>query len=132
MNRSTGGFSCNPRSLSGEIRPWRERGFQIAVHAIGDAAVREVLDVYERLGAEGPSLDARNRVEHAQVISPADMSRFAALGVIASMQFMHCTSDMPWAEARLGRIASQAPTPGDRSSTRGCMFPEGAIFPSNR
>lgn len=119
----------SPEALCGEIRPWRERGFQIAVHAIGDAAVREVLDVYERLGAEGLSLDARNRVEHAQVISPADMSRFAALGAIASMQFKHCTSDMPWAEARLGRDRIAGAYAWRSLVDAGVHVPGGSDFP---
>jgi hypothetical protein len=76
------------------------RGFQLAVHAIGDRANREVLDAFEAAGARGR--DLRFRVEHAQVVSPADIPRFAALGVIASMQPTHATSDMPWAGARLG------------------------------
>lgn len=76
------------------------RGFQLAVHAIGDRANRAVLDAFEAAGVRGR--DLRFRVEHAQVVSPADLPRFAALGVIASMQPTHATSDMPWAGARLG------------------------------
>lgn len=76
------------------------RGFQLAVHAIGDRANREVLDAFEAAGVRGR--DLRFRIEHAQVVSPADIPRFAALGVIASMQPTHATSDMPWAGARLG------------------------------
>jgi predicted amidohydrolase YtcJ len=101
------------------------RGFQLAVHAIGDRANREVLDAFEAAGARGSAeggtraseggalegaertasargRDLRFRVEHAQVVAPADLPRFAALGVIASMQPTHATSDMPWAGARLG------------------------------
>jgi predicted amidohydrolase YtcJ len=92
----------SPDSLYRLILPWREKGFQTAVHAIGDAAVREVLDVYERLGAAYPVSDARPRVEHSQVVSAEDVARFASLGVIPSMQFVHCTSDMSWAGERLG------------------------------
>jgi predicted amidohydrolase YtcJ len=75
-------------------------GFQVAVHAIGDAANRSVLDAYTRAGV---SSTARFRIEHAQVVAPDDIPRFAQLGVIASMQPTHATSDMPWAEARLGK-----------------------------
>lgn len=82
-----------------------ERGFQVCVHAIGDAGVRRVLDAVERVAGE-LGVDrvraARPRIEHAQVIHPDDMARFAALGVVPSMQPTHATSDMPWAEARLG------------------------------
>ena len=83
------------------------KGFQVATHAIGDAANREVLDVYERVLRETGAKDARLRIEHAQVVDRADIPRFARLGVIASMQPTHATSDMPWAEKRVGpkRIA---------------------------
>jgi hypothetical protein len=81
-----------------------DHGFQVCVHAIGDRANRVVLNAYERaqraVGIEGK--EARLRVEHAQVLSPSDIPRFAELGVIASMQPTHCTSDMPWAPERLG------------------------------
>jgi predicted amidohydrolase YtcJ len=80
-----------------------DRGFQVAVHAIGDAANREVLDAFEKaLGDGRPAADPRLRVEHAQVVAARDMPRFAKLGVLASMQPVHCTSDMDWAEKRLG------------------------------
>ena len=77
-------------------------GFQVCTHAIGDAGNRLVLDIYaEILGGLAPG-DRRWRVEHAQILDPADIPRFAALGVIAAMQPVHCTSDMDWAAARLG------------------------------
>jgi predicted amidohydrolase YtcJ len=76
-------------------------GYQVCTHAIGDAANRLVLDLYgEILGGIGG--DRRWRVEHAQILDPADIPRFAELGVIAAMQPVHCTSDMDWAPARLG------------------------------
>jgi len=79
------------------------RGFQVCTHAIGDAANRMVLDAYERaLRESSETRDARLRIEHAQVLSPQDIPRFVKLGIIASMQPVHCTSDMPWAEKRLG------------------------------
>lgn len=83
-------------------------GFQLAVHAIGDKANRSVLNAFEQAIAEYKAktgvrdLDARFRVEHAQIVDPSDFNRFAKLGVIASMQPTHATSDMPWAPARLG------------------------------
>ena len=82
------------------------RGFQVATHAIGDAANHQVLNAYEsalKQAAVGRS-DARLRVEHAQVLATADIPRFAQLGVIASMQPTHCTSDMAWAEKRVGPV----------------------------
>src|SRR5262249_34681706 len=76
-------------------------GWQVAVHAIGDDANHAVLDAYAHTLAAHPG-DHRLRIEHCQVLGPADIPRFAALGVIASMQPTHATSDMPWAEARVG------------------------------
>jgi len=80
-----------------------EAGFQLCTHAIGDAANRAVLNAYEQAEKEVPNAhDPRLRIEHAQVLAPEDIPRFAKLGVIASMQPTHCTSDMAWAEQRLG------------------------------
>jgi predicted amidohydrolase YtcJ len=76
---------------------------QFCVHAIGDRANREVLDLMEGLvpAADGPN-GLRWRIEHAQHLHPDDIPRFGRLGVIASMQGVHCTSDAPWVLARLG------------------------------
>jgi predicted amidohydrolase YtcJ len=78
------------------------RGFQVCVHAIGDRANTLTLDAFERALARAPRPDHRWRIEHAQVLVAADVGRFARLGVVPSMQATHCTSDMPWAAARLG------------------------------
>jgi hypothetical protein len=78
-------------------------GFQVATHAIGDRANREVLDVYERIFRDHPERrDLRWRIEHAQHLQPSDVPRFHRLGVIASMQGVHITSDGPWVAKRLG------------------------------
>lgn len=69
-------------------------GIATCIHAIGDAANRLVLDIYEEARADGLLDGLRPRIEHAQVLDPADIGRFARLGVIASMQPVHCTSDM--------------------------------------
>lgn len=84
------------------IRRARDCGLQPAVHAIGDRANRLVLDLYARELAPEERRALRPRIEHAQVVHPRDLPRFAALGVIASMQPIHATSDMRWAEQRLG------------------------------
>lgn len=78
------------------------RGFQVNVHAIGDRGNRIALDAFESALRMNPKADHRFRVEHAQVISPEDIPRFARLGVIPSMQATHQSSDMRWAEARVG------------------------------
>jgi predicted amidohydrolase YtcJ len=80
-----------------------DAGWQLGVHAIGDAGNRAVLDAFEAAYKANPSADLRFRVEHAQIVAKEDLPRFAALGVIASMQPTHATSDMPWAEERVGK-----------------------------
>jgi predicted amidohydrolase YtcJ len=78
-------------------------GFQTAIHAIGDRANRQVIDIFERVQREVPGArDLRMRVEHAQILDAAEIPRFARLGIVASMQPTHATSDMPWVPARIG------------------------------
>lgn len=78
-------------------------GFQVAIHAIGDAGNREALDIIERVYAEAPETrNLRHRIEHAQVIHPDDIPRFSELGIIASMEPPHAVEDKTWAEERLG------------------------------
>ena len=80
-----------------------EYGMQMAVHAIGDKANRNALDTYESVMRTHPDKkDLRWRIEHAQHIDPSDIIRFKELGVIASMQAVHCTSDAPFVVKRLG------------------------------
>ena len=81
-----------------------DAGYQVCIHAIGDRANREVLNIYEELFKKNArsGKDLRWRIEHAQHINGADIPRFGALGVIAAMQGIHCTSDAPWVEPRLG------------------------------
>jgi predicted amidohydrolase YtcJ len=79
--------------------------YQVAVHAIGDRGNRETLNIYEDTFKKHPeknSRDLRWRIEHAQHLSAADIPRFGRLGVIASMEGIHCTSDAPYVLARLG------------------------------
>lgn len=81
------------------------KGYQVCTHAIGDRGNREVLDAYERAlrdASEAQRADHRFRIEHAQLLAPEDIGRFAELGVIPSMQQTHCTSDMRWVDARVG------------------------------
>lgn len=90
-----------------DIRAWADAalaaGYQMTTHAIGDRANREVLDVYQAEFAAHPGMkDLRWRIEHAQHLDPADIPRFAKLGVIASMQSIHECSDAPYVVKRLG------------------------------
>ena len=80
-----------------------QHGYQLCVHAIGDRANREVLDIYEQTFRAHPDQkNLRWRIEHAQHISAADIPRFGKMGVIAAMQGVHCTSDAPYVLLRLG------------------------------
>ncbi|OQX83342.1 MAG: hypothetical protein B6D63_06380 [Candidatus Latescibacteria bacterium 4484_7] len=106
-----------------------QRGFQIAVHAIGDRANRVVLDLIKRLIAVRPVSDARFRIEHAQVVSPEDIRRFGRLGVVPSMQFVHCISDMDWVERRLGPRRSRNSYAWKSFLDEGCTIAGGSDFP---
>jgi predicted amidohydrolase YtcJ len=77
-------------------------GYQVNVHAIGDAANRQVLDSFEGAYKAVGGRQLRNRIEHAQVVAPSDIPRFKQLDIIASMQPTHATSDMNMAESRIG------------------------------
>ena len=80
-----------------------DKGFQVCIHAIGDRANKEVLDIYEAIfNQSADSEDLRWRIEHAQHLHPDDIQRMADLKVIASMQGVHATSDGPWVIKRLG------------------------------
>ena len=102
-----------------------KHGFQVNTHAIGDRANREVLDIYEgvwkELGVDGK--DLRWRIEHAQHIHPDDIPRFGELGVIASVQAVHGTSDGPWIPSRLGDERAK-----DTSQPWRTLFETGAII----
>lgn len=82
-----------------------KHGFQVCTHAIGDRANREILNIYEEV-MQGDTT-RRWRIEHAQHLSAQDIPRFHKLGVIASMQTIHCTSDGPWVPQRIGDIRAE-------------------------
>ena len=77
-------------------------GFPVSVHAIGDGANRAALDAFERTRDTWATRGLRHRIEHAQVLAPEDIARFAAIGVAASVQFTHATSDRDLAERYWG------------------------------
>ncbi len=100
---SSGLNTENLASLRETARIAIENGFQLGIHAIGDRANRETLDIYEEAFKSHPAAkDVRWRVEHAQHMAPSDIPRFGRLGVIAAMQGIHCTSDGPWVPKRIG------------------------------
>ena len=104
-------------------------GFQLNVHAIGDGANRTVLDAFESALRELPRANHRFRIEHAQVLNAADIPRFARLGVIPSMQAVHQTSDMYWAETRLGWTRIQGAYAWRSLLNSGVIIPGGSDFP---
>ncbi|NOX68480.1 MAG: amidohydrolase [Gammaproteobacteria bacterium] len=97
------GFLINPLS---DMRTWinaaDEAGLQVMVHAIGDSAIRDLLDIYLDVAQQNGERDRRFRVEHAQHIDPQDIPRFAVQGVIASMQPYHAIDDGRWADKVIG------------------------------
>jgi len=100
-------------------------GFQVAIHAIGDAGNREALDILEAVFGEDPSArDNRHRIEHAQVMHPDDIPRLGELGIIASMEPPHAMEDKTWAEERLGpeRILGAYAWRSLRKTTAGITF----------
>jgi predicted amidohydrolase YtcJ len=100
---STGLNTSPMEDLRETARIAMENDLQLCVHAIGDRANREVLDVFQEAFEANPArTDVRWRIEHAQHLNPADIPRFAELDVIAAMQGVHCTSDGPWVIPRLG------------------------------
>ncbi len=102
-DRETKGLLVTSEDRLAEIAKFaKEKGYQMAVHAIGDRANHVVLNAYERNLGKNPDNDRRWRIEHAQILHKDDIPRFKELGVVPSMQPTHCTSDMPWAPARVG------------------------------
>jgi predicted amidohydrolase YtcJ len=98
-------------NTTGDLEEWTAAadaaGLQVAVHAIGDRAIRLQLDVFERVAERNGSRDRRFRIEHAQHIAPEDVPRFKELGVIASMQPYHAIDDGRWAERLIGARRSE-------------------------
>ena len=99
---STGLNTTPPDVIEGAADLALEHDYQLWIHAIGDRANRETLDIFEAAYAASNAEDLRWRVEHAQHLHPDEIPRFGALGIIASMQGVHATSDGPWVEPRLG------------------------------
>ena len=99
---NSGLFRLEEDEIHATIVRGLEAGFQVTTHAIGDAANRIVLDAMERAIETTGAEDHRMRIEHAQILHPDDLPRFAELGIVPSMQPTHGTTDMHWAGDRLG------------------------------
>jgi hypothetical protein len=112
-------------ALSNIVKKFNNLGFQVNTHGIGDRAIRQILNAYEISGFS----KMRNRIEHAQIVHPLDLLRFKPLGVIPAMQATHCTSDMPWADERLGKERLTRAYPWQSFSKLGLAIPGGSDAP---
>jgi len=115
-----------PEHLLDVAKRAKAAGFQVNTHAIGDRGVRNVLDAYEGAGVTPAD---RWRIEHYQVVAPPDFARTARDGIIASMQPTHATSDMPWAEARVGPERIRGAYAWRTVLNDGIRLPLGSDFP---
>jgi predicted amidohydrolase YtcJ len=114
--------------VNAKVKKANDMGFQVGIHAIGDFGNRQSLDAFEKAQGGKPS-PLRNRVEHAQIITLEDIPRFAKLGVIASMQATHATSDMNMAEDRIGAKRLEGAYAWRKLLDSGAVIANGSDFP---
>jgi predicted amidohydrolase YtcJ len=120
----------SPGTMAAKIEKAFAKGYQVNIHAIGDAANREVMDAFASAYKVDPQAKAlRNRVEHAQIVSLDDIPRFVPLHLIASMQPTHATSDMNMAEDRVGQARLQGAYAWQRFLKQGTVVAFGSDFP---
>ena len=118
-----------PKAFEAAVRKAKDCGAQVATHAIGDRGNRIALDTYARVLGDDKASDHRWRIEHAQIVALDDIPRFAQLGVIASMQPTHATSDMPWAGDRVGEARLAGAYAWRRFLDSGTRLALGSDFP---
>jgi predicted amidohydrolase YtcJ len=123
---NTGLLVTPPDTLVARMKRASAAGFQVAIHAIGDRGVRVALDAIANAGI---GWTGRPRIEHAQVIGPTDLQRFQRLSVVASMQPTHATTDMRWAEARLGPERIKGAYAWRSILSKGALLAFGSDFP---
>lgn len=116
-------------TIDDRLRRVMSCGLQSGTHTIGDRANREMLDALERIIPEFPDNPGRHRLEHAQILDLADIPRFANLGVIAAMQPTHATSDMYWADERLGETRIKGAYAWQSLVRSGARLALGSDFP---
>ncbi|MEO9078382.1 MAG: amidohydrolase [Rhodanobacter sp.] len=128
--KNSGLLFMAPAVMTAKINKAFNKGYQVAVHAIGDRANREVLNSYAAAYKIHPDAIAlRNRIEHAQIVSLQDIPRFVALHLIASMQPTHATSDMNMAEDRIGHERIKGAYVWQRFLKQGTVLAGGSDFP---
>jgi predicted amidohydrolase YtcJ len=118
---------AKPEQLENWVKEISEKGFQINTHAIGDSANRAVLDIYGKY-LKGKN-DLRWRIEHAQVVHEADLSKFGQFSILPSVQPTHCTSDMFWAIDRLGKLRIKRAYSYKDLYEQNKILPMGSDFP---
>ena len=126
---NTGLMLLEPEEIERLTREAAAARFQPCIHAIGDRANTAVLDAFAAVLGDYPGEDRRFRVEHAQILRPADIPRFRQLGVLPSMQQTHCTSDLRWAEARIGAERLAGAYAWRSLLDTGVVIPGGSDFP---
>ena len=128
---TSGLMTTPPEEIYAQTLAASRAGFQTCIHAIGDRGNRVAMDVFERVQAEVPGARSlRMRNEHAQILDAAEIPRFAALNVIASMQATHATSDMPWVPTRIGAArAQEGAYVWQRLIKSGVVLANGSDFP---
>jgi predicted amidohydrolase YtcJ len=129
-------FVTNPETLAVRARRAAEAGFQVCIHAIGDRGNRVAIGALEPLitwagyqEENSPASDPRHRIEHVQVVALEDLPRLGELGIIASMQPTHCTSDMPWAPERVGPERIRGAYAWQELASHGATLAFGSDFP---
>jgi predicted amidohydrolase YtcJ len=122
----------SPEEYEARVRAFIARGFQVATHAIGDRANTLVLDTLLRVAGPEGVRSGRHRVEHAQVLRLEDITKLGANGFIASVQPTHATSDMPWAEQRVGPERIRGAYAWQRLKAAGAPLALGSDFPVER
>lgn len=116
-------------TVQAKVKTALKAGYQVNVHAIGDAANRQILNAFEAAYKDVGGVEQRNRIEHAQVVSLADIPRFKTLGLIASMQPTHATSDMNMAEDRVGKERIKGAYAWQTMLKQGTVIAGGSDFP---
>jgi predicted amidohydrolase YtcJ len=126
---TSGILRMDPRATAAMAIERDRAGFQIGFHAIGDHANRVALDIFAALQAANGPRDRRDRIEHAQVVAPADFPRFEELHIIASMQPSHETTDMRWAESRIGPERAKGAYAWNTLQSEGVRLAFGTDYP---
>jgi len=121
-----GTWTTDPVRVAADVKATMRAGYQPAIHAIGDAANRKALDILERLPRRAA---LPPRVEHAQIVTPEDAARFGPLGVVASIQPVHCTDDHAWTPARLGPARVEEAFPWRTFLRNGALLALGSDAP---